>query len=230
MQKVSFYIWMCSIFLISFDVKSQNILDDNIKVTAKENNGKCVIYVQGNITPKLQPLIEKAMESFPSNVCSEKIVNLNSGGGSGLTAENVGKLIRLNDYKTQVSLGSQCSSACGFIFIGGVERIIEVSKYSVRNNDYRSPPKFGFHSPRISGTDPNDMKTCITAQENSNLVDPKYEKVQLRMYNYAIQMLGKESGIIFAQSVFQIKCADMIFASPQGLIDTKIATTILKTI
>ena len=72
MQKVSFYIWMCAIFLISFDVKSQNILDDNIKVTAKENNGKCVIYVQGNITPKLQPLIEKAMESFPSNVCSEK--------------------------------------------------------------------------------------------------------------------------------------------------------------
>ena len=43
MQKVSFYIWMCAIFLISFDVKSQNILDDNIKVTAKENNGKCVI-------------------------------------------------------------------------------------------------------------------------------------------------------------------------------------------
>jgi hypothetical protein len=43
-------------------------------------------------------------------------------------------------------------------------------------------------------------------------------------------MLGKESGIIFAQSVFQIKCAEMIYASPQGLIDTKIATTILKTI
>ena len=74
------------------------------------------------------------------------------------------------------------------------------------------------------------MKTCITAQENSNLVDPRFEKVQLRIYNYAIQMLGKESGIIFAQSVFQIKCAGMIYASPQGLIDTKIATTILKTI
>jgi len=230
MHKNSFYIWLSVIFLISFDAKSQNTLDDNIKVTATENNGKCVIYVQGDITPKLQPLIEKAMESFPSNACSEKIVNLNSRGGSGLTAENVGKLIRLNDYKTQVSLGSQCSSACGFIFIGGVERIIEVSKYSARNNDYRSPPKFGFHSPRISGTDPNDMKTCITAQEKSNLVDPMYEKVQLRMYNYAIQMLGRESGIIFAQSVFQIKCADMIFATPQGLIDTKIATTILKTI
>jgi hypothetical protein len=230
MQKVSFYIWMLSCLLISFDVKSQNSLDDNIKVTTKENNEKCVIYVQGDITPKLQPLIEKAMESFPSNACTEKIVNLNSRGGNGLVAENVGRLIRLNDYKTQVSLGSECSSACGFIFIGGIERIIEVSNYSPRNNDYRSPPKFGFHSPRISGTDPNDMKTCITAQENSNLVDPKYEKVQLRIYNYAIQMLGKESGIIFAQSVFQIKCAEMIYASPQGLIDTKIATQILKTI
>ena len=230
MQRVYSYIWISVFFVISFDVKSQNSLDDNIKVTAKENNGKCVIYVQGDITPKLQPLIEKAMESFPSNACTEKIVNLNSRGGNGLVAENVGRLIRLNDYKTQVSLGSMCSSACGFIFIGGIERIIEVSNYSPRNNDYRSPPKFGFHSPRISGTDPNDMKTCITAQENSNLVDPKYEKVQLRIYNYAIQMLGKESGIIFAQSVFQIKCADMIFASPQGLIDTKSATTILKTI
>ena len=230
MQKVSFYIWMLSCLLISFDVKSQTSLDDNLQVTPKENNGKCVIHVSGDITSKLQPLIEKEMETFATRGCSEKIVNLNSRGGHGFAAESIGRLIRLNDYKTQVSLGSQCSSACGFIFIGGIERIIEVSRYSSRHIDYKPPPQFGFHSPRISGTDTSDMKTCITAQENSNLVDPRFEKVQLRIYNYAIQMLGKESGIIFAQSVFQIKCAEMIYASPQGLIDTKIATTILKTI
>lgn len=221
---------MSFLFLLNFDAMSQNTLDDNIKVTAKENNGKCVIYVNGDITAKLEPLIEKEMETLSKIDCSEKIVNLNSRGGQGFVAERVGRLIRLNDYKTQVSLGSMCSSACGFIFIGGVERIIEVSRYSPRHSEYKPPPQFGFHSPRIIGTEAIDLKSCITAQENSNLVDPKYEKVQLRVYNYAIQMLGKESGIIFAQSVFQIKCADMIFASPQGLIDTKIATTILKTI
>ena len=209
---------------------SQNTLDDNIKVTPRENNGKCVIYIKGDITSKLQPELEKAMESFSTAVCIEKIINLDSRGGAGFAAEGVGRLIRANSYNTHVSLGSQCSSACGFIFIGGVERTIEVSRYSTRHSDYKSPPKFGFHSPRISGTDPNDLKTCITAQENSNLVDPKFEKTQIRVYNYAIQMLGRESGIMFAQSVFQIKCADMIYASPEGLINTKIATSILKTI
>jgi hypothetical protein len=230
MKKIYFLLWMSFLFLLNFDAMSQNSLDDNIKVTAKENNGKCVIYVSGDITAKIEPLIEKEMETLSKIDCSEKIVNLNSRGGQGFVAERVGRLIRLNDYKTQVSLGSMCSSACGFIFIGGVERIIEVSRYSPRHSDYKPPPQFGFHSPRIIGTEAIDLKSCITAQENSNLVDPKYEKVQLRVYNYAIQMLGKESGIIFAQSVFQIKCADMIYASPQGLIDTKIATTILKTI
>lgn len=218
------------IFFIATSAMSQNTLDDNITVTTSANSGKCIIFVKGDITQKLRPLIEQAMESISKNECTEKIVNLNSRGGQGFVSESVGRLIRLNDYKTQVSLGSMCSSACGFIFIGGVERIIEVSRYSPRHSDYKPPPQFGFHSPRIIGSEATDLKSCITAQENSNLVDPKYEKVQLRIYNYAIEMLGKESGIIFAQSVFQIKCAEMIFASPQGLIDTKIATKILKTI
>ena len=73
-------------------------------------------------------------------------------------------------------------------------------------------------------------ETCITAQENSVLVDPKFEKIQLYVYNYAIQMLGRDAGINFGKIVFAVNCADMIFASPDGLIDTKIATTLVKTI
>lgn len=230
MKTFKFLIGLSIFLAVVAQAQSQNTLDDNIKVTARVNNGKCVIFVQGDITSKLRPLLETAMESFATTECAEKIVNLNSRGGQGFAAEGIGRLIRLNGYKTQVSLGSMCSSACGFIFIGGVERIIEVSRYSSRHSDYKPPPQFGFHSPRIIGTEANDLKSCITAEENSNLVDPKYEKVQLRVYNYAIEMLGKESGIVFAQSVFQIKCAEMIFASPEGLIETKIATKILKSI
>jgi hypothetical protein len=205
-------------------------LDDNITVSTKENNGKCVIFVRGDITTRLLPEIEKAMEFQYTTSCSEKIVNLDSRGGQGKIAMEVGKLIRANDYKTEISLGSQCSSACGFIFIAGTERAIEISRYSPRHSYYKPPPKFGIHSPALMTGKAATKETCITAQENSNLVDPKFEKIQLHIYNYAIQMLGKDIGIAFSHIVFSVKCADMLFASPEGLVATKIATTLVKTI
>jgi hypothetical protein len=205
-------------------------LDDNITVKATENNGKCVIFVRGDITTRLLPEIEKAMEYQYTVSCNEKIVNLDSRGGQGKVAMEVGKLIRANNYKTELSLGSQCSSACGFIFIAGVERAVEISRYSPRHSHYRPPPKFGIHSPAIMTGKAATKETCITAQENSNLVDPKFEKIQLNLYNYAIQMLGWDIGIAFSHIVFSVKCADMIFASPEGLVNTKIATSLVKAI
>ena len=228
MKKLHFT--LATSFITAGAIAGLHDLDDNITVKATENNGKCVIFVRGDITTRLLPEIEKAMEYQYTVSCNEKIVNLDSRGGQGKIAVEVGKLIRANDYKTEVSLGSMCSSACGFIFIAGVERTIEISRYSPRHSSYRPPPRFGFHSPALMTGKAATKETCITAQENSVLVDPKFEKIQLYVYNYAIQMLGRDAGINFGKIVFAVNCSDMIFASPDGLIDTKIATTLVKTI
>lgn len=49
-------------------------------------------------------------------------VQLESDGGSGLTAVEIGRLIRKNNLNTYVAPKDYCSSACFVIFLGGVQR------------------------------------------------------------------------------------------------------------
>ena len=192
----------------------------NINETSGEIELICTIFVQGSIIPKLKSDIERSMEHLHNFPCNEKIVNLNSSGGHVATAIEVGKLIRLNDYKTIVAGSNECSSACGLIFIAGIERTIEV----IKRNRYLVNPKFGFHSPtRVIS---NNESVCITAQKDSTLVDIPFQQFQIDWYNYAIYMLGREGGINFSKTVFGVKCSDVLYASPEGLINTKIATDI----
>lgn len=49
-------------------------------------------------------------------------VQLESDGGSGLTAVEIGRLIRKKNLNTYVAPKNYCSSACFVIFLGGVQR------------------------------------------------------------------------------------------------------------
>ena len=49
-------------------------------------------------------------------------VQLESDGGSGLAAFEIGRLIRKNNLNTYVAPKDYCSSACFVIFLGGVQR------------------------------------------------------------------------------------------------------------
>jgi hypothetical protein len=49
-------------------------------------------------------------------------VQLDSDGGSGLAAFEIGRLIRKNNLNTYVAPKDYCSSACFVIFLGGVQR------------------------------------------------------------------------------------------------------------
>ena len=203
-------------------VASFSAMADEFTVKTKVDSGRCTIFIKGVIVPNLMPEFEKAVVQLQDYDCNEKIVNLNSGGGNTRIAMSVGNLIRNNNYSTVVSMGSHCSSACIRIFVAGTERIIETSRYSNRSPNYQRPPTFGFHSPK--------GKECINVKENSNLVDEKYINFQLLTYNYAINMLGREAGIKYAQILFQIGCDETIYADPEKLVEVKIATSIVKTI
>lgn len=49
-------------------------------------------------------------------------MQLDSDGGSGLTAVEIGRLIRKSNLNTYVAPKDYCSSACFVIFIGGIQR------------------------------------------------------------------------------------------------------------
>jgi hypothetical protein len=62
------------------------------------------------------------------------IVVLNSPGGSTLAGVEIGKAIRLKGFFTYVPAETVCASACGYIWLAGVQRYMEESS------------KVGFHA------------------------------------------------------------------------------------
>lgn len=62
------------------------------------------------------------------------IVVLNSPGGSTLAGVEIGKAIRLKGYFTYVPADALCASACGYVWLAGVQRYMELTS------------KIGFHA------------------------------------------------------------------------------------
>ena len=62
------------------------------------------------------------------------IVVLNSPGGSTLAGVEIGKAIRLKGYFTYVPADALCASACGYVWLAGVQRYMEITS------------KIGFHA------------------------------------------------------------------------------------
>ena len=189
-----------------------NAFSDLPEVTTQINDATCVIFLTGRVTPVMLAEFEKQSQNIEKQNCQEKKVLLNSIGGGTIPAYKIGQLIRQKGYVTYVSLDSQCNSACGLIFIAGIERIIEKSK---NKNSHMA-----FHSWSLS------EEICITTKPNSNLVDEKYSNFQIETYNYAIQMLGRDDGIQFGQLIFSIGCKKAVIASAEGLITSRIATKV----
>lgn len=62
------------------------------------------------------------------------VVVLNSPGGSTLAGVEIGKAIRLKGYFTYVPADALCASACGYVWLAGVQRYMELTS------------KIGFHA------------------------------------------------------------------------------------
>ena len=80
--------------------------------------------IDGEITEKTLSEFKSALESIDKN--KQKIVlnavQLNSYGGSGDAAREIGRLIRARKLNTYLASDAECASACVHILISGVER------------------------------------------------------------------------------------------------------------
>jgi hypothetical protein len=182
-------------------------------VKTKIEDGICSISITGRVDQYMLAEFQKQNDLLRNWPCLEKQVILNSLGGVVEVAYQIGNIVRSAGYNTLVKVNDQCNSACTLIFIAGLERTVE----DLGNSRYS---KIGFHAYRA------EDGTCIKKKSDSNLVEDNFVQRQLRAYNYAASMLGRENGIKFGQITFAIDCHDMGFAKPEILAKFNFATKV----
>lgn len=96
-----------------------------------------MIEVKGSITPSLLAQLRPALENvetgrFPAGL----VVLLESNGGDGLVAIEIGRLLRA--AKAHVFVRNRCASACVYVLAGGVVRGVARDR------------AIGIHSPRLT--------------------------------------------------------------------------------
>jgi hypothetical protein len=84
----------------------------------------CAIDIQGQISEATLTRFSNALNERQSAKCNEIAVTLNSGGGKMYVAMTIGELIRSQRLNTVILAGNKCASACGLIFISGVNRAL----------------------------------------------------------------------------------------------------------
>lgn len=103
-----------------------------------------IVQIKGAVTPELTGKVKEALSKTTGDpLPAGLIVFLDSPGGDGLAAIEIGRLLR--DAHAHVFVSGKCSSACVFIFMGGVVR-------------QAKDGALGIHRARITRIDPVTKK------------------------------------------------------------------------
>ena len=136
-----------------------------------------VVQIKGGITPELVPKVKEALAKTTGDpLPAGLIVMLDSPGGDGLAAIEVGRLLR--EAHAHVFVSGKCSSACVFIFMGGVVR--------------QAPDgALGIHRARITRIDKETKKRIEVDHTKSARATRKLEEG-----NQQIRAFVQEMGIL----------------------------------
>ena len=91
-----------------------------MRFTAQQIDGRAVLLAEGAIDDAMFPRLREALRTFRGQE-----IWLRSPGGSARAADQAGYLIRERGFSTHIPAGWACSSACAFMFMGGVHRIVD---------------------------------------------------------------------------------------------------------
>ena len=182
-------------------------------VTVTTSNGACSMAFQGRITTEFEATFQKAMAEVESQPCSSRRLTLDSGGGLVLAALKAGERIRQLGYTTEVAgwESGRCASACGLLFIAGVER---VAKPEAPSGPKDKGAGLGVHQ---SSRRVGDSKVCLTdetPQVNSNA----------RVKAYVERMLPAEGARLYLQLRMETDCRRMRYLTLDELLKHGIAT------
>jgi cytochrome c len=172
-----------------------------------QKDGTCFVLITGKIQNDIESAFDKALYFLRVNSCSEKIVLLNSRGGNLGIAMKLGKAIRREGITTQIN--GECDSACGFIFIAGAHRLVDLDG----SNTIAS--RFKVHqptAPTISG-----INRCAN---NDYLNSPLVATVK----TYLKSMLPDTSAQYLLRVMMSVKCEDELNIEARSLLDFRVAT------
>lgn len=183
------------------------------KITVTTNNNRiCSIFLNGDITEDLPNYIESKINYLKNQNCHKNTLVINSRGGVSSAAQKIGNLVRANNFDTAIRYDNQCSSACGLIFISGVNRIIWKPNFVHANQ-----PRIGFHAPASK----NDG-ACLNI--NRIKQDKRVRLAVVDIFKYAENMLGRKSAIQFTANMFDTDCKELKLFSIDKLIEQGIVT------
>jgi hypothetical protein len=91
-------------------------------VIVRGANDACVIALQGAITTDTRLKFDDVVASSRKMGCSKPVLMLESPGGGLIDGISIGKEVRAQGMQTVSRY--DCASACGLIFMGGVERVL----------------------------------------------------------------------------------------------------------
>ena len=114
----------------------------------------CVIALQGGITMDAAFKFDDVVDASRKSGCSKPVLMLESPGGSVDGGLIIGREVRAQEMQTATRY--DCASACGFVFMGGVERVLVGSRARIGLHE---PASVSPHSRHCSvGFDANGVK------------------------------------------------------------------------
>lgn len=145
------------------------------------------LQIKGGITPALIPKVKDALALATGDpVPAGLIVLLESPGGDGIAAMEIGRLLRAGH--AHVFVTGKCSSACTIILMGGVVR--EAKDYQI-----------GIHQARLTKIDKETgIRVEVEAYKNQKLLDRLIDANQ-QMKDYSLEMgLSEEFYKVMSQT------------------------------
>lgn len=180
-------------------------------VTVMTDQGDCSVAFQGRISSDFESTFLRTMAAVESRACRSRLITLDSGGGLVLPALRAGERLRQWGYTTEVAgwESGRCASACGLLFIAGVERVAKPEAAT----DHKAAG-LGVHQ---SSKKVGDRKICLpedTALPSSNA----------RVKAYVERMLPPVGAQMYLQLRAQTDCRRMRYLSLDELLQGGIAT------
>ena len=163
-------------------------------------NGACAIALQGVVNMAAGETFDQVVARSTAAGCTRPWIVLESPGGGLFDGLRMGELVRERRFRTVTRY--ECSSACGFIFMGGVERVLVGSR-----------ARIGLH--QATNIRPGE-RTCAGSIDSAGMDEIR------RYMRYVIPKRPQD----VVNMIIETPCDKMTFVAGQQAIDLGIATRV----
>jgi hypothetical protein len=176
--------------------------DSGRYVLVHGQDGTCVIALQGYITQAAAMKFDDVAARSYQLACSKTWLMLESLGGGVEDGLNIARKVRANKFRTITRY--ECASACGIIFLGGIERVLAGSRAAI-----------GLHQP-ASGMAGSHVMRCVKSR-----ADPEARRIMF----FFDDVIPATSDKVY-QQMMATPCTTIDWVNGQRALDFGLVTTL----